>query len=105
MNKFWNRLKIQPILGIQRFSGFENLKSMLQTQKILEVKQETQGVKDEGPAICRIRCRLSSKSCLKLCPGEPTDSSVGWLQFTDLEHVPPAAKGCLLKKSTVTNSV
>ena len=45
VNKFWNRLKIQPTLGIQRFSGSVNLKSMLQTQKILEGKQETQGVR------------------------------------------------------------
>ena len=84
---------------------------MLQTETILEGKQETQGVKDEGPASVGLSAGWASGPAWKLCPGvsiktlEPTDSSVGWLQFTDLEHVAPLSKGCLLKKSTVTNSV
>ena len=84
---------------------------MLQTQKILEGKQETQGVRMRDLPSAGLGADWAAGPAWKLCPGvsiktlEPTDSSVGGLQFTDLEHVPPVAKGCLLKKSTVTNSV
>lgn len=77
---------------------------MSQTQKISGARQETQGVKEEGCTICRASTDWVVGPAWRPSPGisitspEPTGSSVGWLQFTDLEHMTPLTNGYFAKK-------